>query len=193
MERKQEILDAAFEEFSEGSYGGTTIDRIAARAGLSKAGIYAHFHSKDEIFEALMAQLLLPSPVVDSWVPSEGMDLATFVDHFLDHAYAAVKTPAFMKALRLIMNESERAPELLANWHDSTLARLQEGHEAFIEQCVAKGLVRAGPFSQHFWSIAMSPLAGWIIGKMIGSPRLLSLDDLQAVNKMVLMELLEPR
>ena len=87
----------------------------------------------------------------------------------------------------------KRAPELLANWHDSTLARLQEGHEAFIEQCVAKGLVRAGPFSQHFWSIAMSPLAGWIIGKMIGSPRLLSLDDLQAVNKMVLMELLEPR
>ena len=49
-ERKREILDAAFVEFSGQGYASTTIETIAARAGMSKAGLYAHYMSATRRF-----------------------------------------------------------------------------------------------------------------------------------------------
>ncbi|WP_235488861.1 helix-turn-helix domain-containing protein [Achromobacter sp. DMS1] len=36
------------------------MDAIAQRAGLSKGGVYAHFSSKEEMFEALLVRHLIP-------------------------------------------------------------------------------------------------------------------------------------
>ncbi len=44
------ILDAAVEEFRASGYEATTMDRIAARAGVSKRTVYNHFPSKDALF-----------------------------------------------------------------------------------------------------------------------------------------------
>ena len=49
-----EILDAALACFSERGYHGTSVDDIAARAGLSKGAIYWHFAGKRELFLALV-------------------------------------------------------------------------------------------------------------------------------------------
>ncbi len=54
--RRQQILDAARRCFVDKGYFPTRIDDIAAIAGLSKGGIYFHFGSKKEIFEALVQQ-----------------------------------------------------------------------------------------------------------------------------------------
>ena len=40
--------------FAELGYEGTTIESIARRAGMAKGSFYLHFHSKEEIFRALM-------------------------------------------------------------------------------------------------------------------------------------------
>jgi AcrR family transcriptional regulator len=51
--RIRSILDAAMHEFTEKGYDGTSMERIAVSAGLSKGGIYHHFASKDEILSGL--------------------------------------------------------------------------------------------------------------------------------------------
>lgn len=56
--RVGQILDAALQEFSAAGYTGARMDDIALRAGLSKGGLYAHFASKEEVFEALLARYL---------------------------------------------------------------------------------------------------------------------------------------
>lgn len=48
-----EILDAALACFTEHGYHQTSVDDIAARAGLSKGAIYWHFAGKRELFLAL--------------------------------------------------------------------------------------------------------------------------------------------
>ncbi|AOJ05371.1 MULTISPECIES: TetR/AcrR family transcriptional regulator [Burkholderia] len=58
--RINQILDAALAEFSASGFAGARIDDIAARAGMSKGGVYTHFGSKDEIFEALLERSLTP-------------------------------------------------------------------------------------------------------------------------------------
>lgn len=52
---KQKILDAALDQFAEHGPTGTTVDRIAAAAGVNKERIYNYFGSKRGLFMAVMA------------------------------------------------------------------------------------------------------------------------------------------
>jgi AcrR family transcriptional regulator len=51
---KAKILDAAQSLFAELGFENTQLDEVAARAGCSRGGIYAHYASKEDLFLALM-------------------------------------------------------------------------------------------------------------------------------------------
>lgn len=55
-ERRTGILDAALAVFSERGYHQSSIDDIAREAGVSKALIYEHFASKQELYADLIAR-----------------------------------------------------------------------------------------------------------------------------------------
>jgi AcrR family transcriptional regulator len=55
-ERRTGILDAALAVFSESGYHPASIDDIAREAGVSKALIYEHFASKQELYADLIAR-----------------------------------------------------------------------------------------------------------------------------------------
>ena len=51
---RQAILDAAYILFLNQGYSATSMRQIAKKAGIALGGIYNHFASKDEIFQALV-------------------------------------------------------------------------------------------------------------------------------------------
>lgn len=53
-DRREAILSAALEAFSDGPYHETSLELVAERAGISKALIYEHFASKRELHTALL-------------------------------------------------------------------------------------------------------------------------------------------
>jgi AcrR family transcriptional regulator len=55
-ERRTGILDAALAVFSQRGYHAASIDDIASEAGVSKALIYEHFASKQELYADLIAR-----------------------------------------------------------------------------------------------------------------------------------------
>lgn len=55
-ERRSAILDAALTAFSQKGYHATSLDDIAGEAGVSKALIYEHFASKQELHADLIAR-----------------------------------------------------------------------------------------------------------------------------------------
>ena len=55
-ERRTGILDAALAVFSQRGYHSASIDDIAREAGVSKALIYEHFASKQELYADLIAR-----------------------------------------------------------------------------------------------------------------------------------------
>ncbi|MBQ9252901.1 MAG: TetR/AcrR family transcriptional regulator [Clostridia bacterium] len=55
---KERILSAALELFSRKGYEGTNILEITASVGIVKSGIYKHFQSKEEIWDALLNQMI---------------------------------------------------------------------------------------------------------------------------------------
>ena len=55
---KEKILAAALDLFSQKGYEGTNIRELAASLGLVKSGIYKHFESKEEIWNALLDKMI---------------------------------------------------------------------------------------------------------------------------------------
>lgn len=55
-ERKRLIEDAASRLFAEQGYAGTSIEQIAAAAGVTKPVVYLHFSSKQNLHLALLAK-----------------------------------------------------------------------------------------------------------------------------------------
>ncbi|MGH8919813.1 MAG: TetR/AcrR family transcriptional regulator [Actinomycetes bacterium] len=56
--RRRELLEAALREFSSRGYYLTQMEHVAATAGVSKALVYQHFASKEELFAAVTEQVV---------------------------------------------------------------------------------------------------------------------------------------
>jgi TetR/AcrR family transcriptional regulator len=66
---KEAILDAALEVFSAYGFRGTTVDQIAAKAGMSKPNLLYYFRRKQDIYVAVLERTL------DDWlVPLRALD-----------------------------------------------------------------------------------------------------------------------
>ena len=57
-ERRREILDAAFQEFTSKGYAGASMEAIARRARASKETLYAWFENKERLFNTLLTARL---------------------------------------------------------------------------------------------------------------------------------------
>jgi TetR/AcrR family transcriptional regulator of autoinduction and epiphytic fitness len=55
--KRAAILEAAIDEFRAAGYEATSMDRIAARAGVSKRTVYNHFPGKEALFAEILHQL----------------------------------------------------------------------------------------------------------------------------------------
>ena len=55
-ERREEILDAALQEFAEHGYHGGSTEGIARRAGISQPYVFRLFGTKQELFKAVVAR-----------------------------------------------------------------------------------------------------------------------------------------
>jgi AcrR family transcriptional regulator len=52
---RQTVIDAAYECFWRTGYNRTSLDTIAARAGVTKRTLYSYFRSKDDLLAAVMS------------------------------------------------------------------------------------------------------------------------------------------
>ncbi len=113
-EKNRQILDAAVAEFQELGFSGASMDRIAARAQVSKRTVYNHFANKEALFRAildLMAGQAGPALDItyDPARPIEGQlrDLGWGEGQLMT-------SPVFMRLARMVVGEIIRDPVLAA-------------------------------------------------------------------------------
>lgn len=56
MSTKDLILEEALQQFSEKGFAGTSMSEIAKPLGITKAALYKHFESKQQIFDEIIAE-----------------------------------------------------------------------------------------------------------------------------------------
>ncbi|MBV6274236.1 TetR/AcrR family transcriptional regulator [Alcaligenaceae bacterium CGII-47] len=148
--RKEQILRATLAEFSAYGYAATSVKKIAQRVGLSKAGIYAHFSGKEEIFEALLMKVLVPSFTGFETRCLDGESLEQIVDTFISGAYDRLEDPTFLAVFRLMIAEGGRAPHLLKRWRNEVIKPYLDQQQAMVDRCVARGEIRAGAVAENY-------------------------------------------
>jgi AcrR family transcriptional regulator len=82
------ILDAALALFSEHGFDGTTLQQIADRLGFTKAALYYHFRSKDDLLDALHAPAVADiEALLDAYeeTPITPARRRSFVQDYLDY------------------------------------------------------------------------------------------------------------
>lgn len=115
-EKPAAILEGAMQVFLEQGYVGTTMDRVAAAAGVSKPTVYNHFQDKETLFNALVEQwvqktqwLTLPQSMLQSSSESPQKVLRQLANNMLD---SCIDRPEKITFIRLILGESGRFPQL---------------------------------------------------------------------------------
>ncbi|PZM11498.1 TetR family transcriptional regulator [Rhizobium tubonense] len=71
---REEVLSAAAEVFYEHGVSGSSLDKIAKRAGVTRGAIYWHFKDKAEVLTALHREIKLPQEAIISDALEHGHD-----------------------------------------------------------------------------------------------------------------------
>lgn len=112
MDRRARYLEAALRLFATHGFVGTTMDMIVAEVGGSKATLYRHFPSKDELIAGLMDQVVA---AMSARTPPATLDDAPLEQALTTVGSAllrAVVSPGAVTLLRLCLGEYGRFPDL---------------------------------------------------------------------------------
>jgi AcrR family transcriptional regulator len=111
--KREQILQGAMQVFLQQGYAGTSMDRVAEKAGVSKNTIYNHFQDKEGLFTALIEQIATSRfQIVFSSVPLEG-DPAVVLRLIAEKLFSVILPDReYISFLRLLIGESERFPQL---------------------------------------------------------------------------------
>lgn len=108
-ERRQSILQGAARAFSDGGFAATSMESIAAAAGITKLILYRHFDSKEDLYRSVIedAETLLAEEFAGSLARGEreGMSARAFLN-------AARRNP---DGFRLLWRHSAREPQFSAS------------------------------------------------------------------------------
>jgi TetR/AcrR family transcriptional regulator, mexJK operon transcriptional repressor len=112
LKLRERILQVATELFLEQGYGSTSIESVAARAGVSKRTFYDRFDDKAALFAAVVHYIIQHiRPRAD--VPLlAGASLPEILRRLAGLILKAALSPQAMALHRLVTGESSRFPEL---------------------------------------------------------------------------------
>ncbi|MET0170359.1 MAG: TetR family transcriptional regulator C-terminal domain-containing protein [Aliihoeflea sp.] len=139
-EKRQIILNAALDVFSQHGFRGATIDQIADAAGMSKPNLLYYFRSKEEMFTTLIKRLL------ETWLaPLRELDdvgdpiteLRSYIRRKLEMARD------FPRESRLFANEILQGAPRIAEMLQSELKPLVDEKAALI-----RGWMKAGKIAR---------------------------------------------
>jgi TetR/AcrR family transcriptional repressor of mexJK operon len=115
--RRQRLIEVAGVMFMKHGFDGTSMDAVAEAAGVSKRTVYARYRDKNDLFNAVLRELigrwLVPIYQFQSGIKTLEPLLIEIGRHLLSSALA----PQAVSLHRIIIGESERRPEFgrLAN------------------------------------------------------------------------------
>lgn len=163
--RIEQILCAALYEFSQHGFNAARMADTAQRAKLSKGGLYAHFKSKESIFEALLLKRLTPSFSNQKWVFT-GDSLNETIESFIDHLYNQLGDPDVIAILKLLLTESRRVPHLVDFWRREIIDKHLAEQQAILKAAADKGFLRQSALLDDT-ALLMAPALYGAIWQMI--------------------------
>lgn len=136
--KRAAILDVAKRLFVAQGYAGTSVEQIAAEAGVSKLTVYSHFGDKEGLFvEAVKAKCIAQMP--DEVFVRPGRDIRASLTDIAEHFYGLVSSDEAVGLQRVLMTDGRDNPKLCQLFWEAGPARISAGLVAFLDEAVRAG------------------------------------------------------
>jgi len=139
-ERPQEILQAAFDEFSRNGYATTTLEAIAERAGVTKGTIYVYFENKEHLFISMVREVTKATldTVHDMFASHDGSTADLLRAQFSFIYQHIVADRRRREVVRMLIAEAPRFPALADRYHEEILKPCLD----MLRQAIQRGIDR---------------------------------------------------
>ncbi len=142
-ERIAHLIEAATDVFVRDGYGGSSIDKVAAEAGVSTRTIYERFKNKADLLGAVITRLvdrdmatILSPEELDRMEPRQAL---TVIGQTLT---GRACTPDATALFRILAMEAQRFPELAAKMRENGKARIDNAVAGYLRGQVQRGSLR---------------------------------------------------
>jgi TetR/AcrR family transcriptional regulator, mexJK operon transcriptional repressor len=159
------ILDAATVLFLRHGYLGTTVDEVAATAGVSKPTIYKHFTDKRRLFLEIVASTVDEAgEAVQAAVSglADTRDVEADLRELARRQLGQVLRPHIIQVRRLVIGETSRFPELGRTFYEHgpgrTIAALAEAFTGLDARGVLQVLDPVTAATQFNWLVMSAPV-----------------------------------
>ena len=161
--RQERILTGALEVFKSKGLDGATMDEIAQKSGFGKATLYYYFHSKEEVFAAILEigwQKLWAS--LESVIAGDESPRQTFINVLLKIAENIRNRPGLYKFLFNV-------PKVIT-FEEQPWKRYQERMYGTIQGLLEDG-VKAGEFPNINPQLLFKAMGGLFMGLVLMGDR----------------------
>jgi AcrR family transcriptional regulator len=140
--REEEILQAAFDVFTEKGFHGARMLDVASRARASKATLYARYPSKEALFEALMAwSTRQGTDALDAIAADETLDPLTALHRLAAQLLALMLQPKKLALFRIAVAEGNRLSPVGRTYSAFTRDHGMERVRAIVARLLKQGLI----------------------------------------------------
>lgn len=141
-DRKREaIIQSAIAEFRAHGFEITSMDKIAATAGVSKRTVYNHFPSKEELFAEILNQLWARISAEQSVVYNRDQPLRDQLRQMLQAKVQLMADENFLTLARVAIAATIHSPERAQNMVER-MGEREEGLTVWIRAAQADGRLK---------------------------------------------------
>jgi TetR/AcrR family transcriptional regulator, mexJK operon transcriptional repressor len=163
--KRRAILEAATAAFLRNGYRATTMDEVAAAAGVSKQTVYKHFADKERLFSEIVTSTVdeVSDPLYQAVLNLEDSgDIEADLRNLARRQLALVMQPRLLQLRRLVIAEADRFPELGRTFYERGPGRTIAALATAFERLASRRLLDADDpqlAAQHFnWLVMSIPL-----------------------------------
>ncbi|WP_153555144.1 TetR/AcrR family transcriptional regulator [Roseimaritima sediminicola] len=109
--KRADILAAAVRRFRASGYDNTSMDQIAEAAGASKRTVYNHFGSKEQMFEAIVHEMLDRTNVIVTLDYDAERSLVEQCTEIANSVMGVLRDEGYLDLARVVVSRLMVAPE----------------------------------------------------------------------------------
>ncbi|HXX25620.1 MAG TPA: TetR/AcrR family transcriptional regulator, partial [Pseudolabrys sp.] len=141
--RREAILSAALDEFSQRGFAATRLEDVAKRAGVAKGTIYLYFRDKETLFQELIRTMLTPVVGTIEAMGKADVPIGALAERIADIFVREIYETRRKDVIRLMIAEGRRFPHIAEFYYREVISRVIAAVRGLLSRAAERGEIPA--------------------------------------------------